>query len=155
MRWREHDRLHRLTALAAVGALGACGIVAARAMRHEQGPPFGTIDVLSLDGGGSAQAGGLRLDLTIGEPLAGIVLQNAVPAPLALHLGFWNVVDQAATTPVPGDTNGDGQVNVDDLINVILSWGLCPRPPATCPADVNRDGQVNVDDLIMVILNWG
>jgi hypothetical protein len=56
---------------------------------------------------------------------------------------------------VVGDANGDGQVNVDDLIAVILGWGSCPPAPATCPADVNHDGSVDVDDLIMVILNWG
>jgi hypothetical protein len=55
----------------------------------------------------------------------------------------------------PGDTNGDGQVNVDDLVSVILGWGSCPNPPANCPADVNNDGMVDVDDLVMVILNWG
>jgi hypothetical protein len=52
--------------------------------------------------------------------------------------------------PVPGDTNCDGVVNVDDLLTVILAWGTSdPR------ADVNHDGVVNVDDLLMVILNWG
>ncbi len=53
-----------------------------------------------------------------------------------------------------GDTNGDGQVNVDDLINVILNWGQCP-PPNLCASDVNGDGRIDVDDLVVVILNWG
>jgi hypothetical protein len=26
----------------------------------------------------------------------------------------------------PGDTNGDGAVDVDDLVEVILGWGMCP-----------------------------
>jgi hypothetical protein len=56
---------------------------------------------------------------------------------------------------IPGDANGDGSVDVDDLIAVILGWGPCPKPPAECPADVNDSGTVDVDDLIMVILNWG
>jgi uncharacterized membrane protein len=53
--------------------------------------------------------------------------------------------------PVPpiGDTDGNCVVNVDDLIRVILDWGL-----AKSPADVNDDGIVNVDDLILVINNW-
>jgi hypothetical protein len=54
-----------------------------------------------------------------------------------------------------GDVNGDGIVNADDLIAVILAWGLCPAPPSPCPADVTGNGVVNVDDLIAVILNWG
>ncbi len=56
---------------------------------------------------------------------------------------------------VPGDVTGDGAVNVDDLIAVILSWGPCPAPPAECPADLDDSGSVDVDDLIIVILNWG
>ncbi len=58
--------------------------------------------------------------------------------------------------PVPaGDVNGDGAVDVDDLIAVILGWGVCPVPPTACRADVNNSGTVDVDDLIIVILNWG
>jgi hypothetical protein len=60
---------------------------------------------------------------------------------------------------IPGDVTGDGQVNADDLVAVILAWGPCPAPPAVCPADIapapDGDGEVNADDLIMVILNWG
>lgn len=53
------------------------------------------------------------------------------------------------------DINGDGTVNVSDMLAVINAWGLCPKPPETCPADVNVDGVVNVLDLLAVITNWG
>jgi hypothetical protein len=56
---------------------------------------------------------------------------------------------------VYGDVTGDGLVNVDDLIAVIIAWGPCPPAPAACPADITLDGQVNVDDLIAVIMSWG
>ena len=68
---------------------------------------------------------------------------------------------QAALPPCPGNTNGDGIVNVDDLLAVINAWGACPVPPATCPADVAPagppagNGVVNVDDLLAVINGWG
>ena len=56
----------------------------------------------------------------------------------------------------PADINGDGQVNVNDLLAVINGWGACG---ITCPADIapppSGDGQVNVIDLLMVINNWG
>jgi choice-of-anchor B domain-containing protein len=58
-------------------------------------------------------------------------------------------------TTVPGDINGDGFVNVIDLLAVINAWGPCPAPPAACPADVTNDGFVNVSDLLFVISNWG
>jgi hypothetical protein len=50
-----------------------------------------------------------------------------------------------------GDVNGDGIVNVNDLLAVINAWGPCP----CCAADVNEDGVVNVNDLLLVINTWG
>lgn len=58
-----------------------------------------------------------------------------------------------AETDVPGDVNGDGLVNVDDLLIVLNNWGPC-LDPDDCPADLTGDGQVNVDDLLMVLNNW-
>jgi hypothetical protein len=56
----------------------------------------------------------------------------------------------------PGDTNGSGAVDVDDLVAVILGWGPCGNcAPPNCPADVNGSCAVDVDDLIAVILGWG
>jgi hypothetical protein len=53
---------------------------------------------------------------------------------------------------------GDGHVNVDDLIAVILDWGMCQKG-GECSGDIVPtylgDGFVNVDDLIEVIINWG
>ena len=48
------------------------------------------------------------------------------------------------------DTNGDGYVNVSDLLIVIDQWGS-----SNSPADVNEDGIVDVSDLLIVIGNWG
>ena len=54
----------------------------------------------------------------------------------------------------PNDVNGDGVVDVQDLVIVITSWGECPGG-LPCPADVNDDGVVNVSDLVSVITGWG
>lgn len=51
---------------------------------------------------------------------------------------------------VPGDTNGDGIVDLDDLLAVINSWGACPG----CVGDLTGDGVVDIDDLLLVINNW-
>ena len=48
------------------------------------------------------------------------------------------------------DINGDGNVNVSDLLAIIGQWGL-----ANSPADVNVDGIVDVSDLLIVVGNWG
>jgi hypothetical protein len=50
-----------------------------------------------------------------------------------------------------GDVNGDGVIDVSDLVEVVLNWGPCP---GGCAADVNGDGVVNVADLVIVVLNW-
>ncbi len=55
-----------------------------------------------------------------------------------------------------GDANGDGEVNVPDLIEVLINFGLeCPAPPEACDADVNGDGVVDVGDIIVVLMNLG
>lgn len=53
---------------------------------------------------------------------------------------------------------GNGVVNVDDLLLVINSWGMCPVALGSCPADIappGGNGMVNVDDLLLVINSWG
>jgi hypothetical protein len=63
--------------------------------------------------------------------------------------------DQAASLCVdpscPGDTNGDSDVDVEDLVNVLLDWGCT----GVCTGDVTVDGKVNVEDLVVVITSWG
>ncbi|MCH2134003.1 MAG: dockerin type I domain-containing protein [Phycisphaerales bacterium] len=52
------------------------------------------------------------------------------------------------------DTNGDGAVDVNDLLVIIDAWGDCV-PDQGCPADVDGDGTVNVNDVLLVIGEWG
>ncbi len=55
---------------------------------------------------------------------------------------------------IAGDVNGDCTVNVLDLIDLLLCFGL-PAAPGCEPQDVNNDGAVNVLDLIDLLLNFG
>lgn len=60
------------------------------------------------------------------------------------------------TCPPPGcagDLNGDGNVNIDDLVIVINNWGTSGGPNGI--ADVNHNGIVDIDDLVFVIRHWG
>jgi hypothetical protein len=54
----------------------------------------------------------------------------------------------------PGDVDGNGLVNWDDLADVLQSWGPCAAPDDECPADLNTDGYVDIDDLMEVLLHW-
>jgi trimeric autotransporter adhesin len=53
-----------------------------------------------------------------------------------------------------GDLNGDGVVDVSDLLILLAAWGPCP-PSGDCPADLDGDGVVGVSDLLILLENWG
>ena len=53
------------------------------------------------------------------------------------------------------DINGDGAVNVLDLIDLLLCFGLPAQTLFCATADVNTDGAVNVLDLIELLLAFG
>jgi hypothetical protein len=121
-----------------------------------EGVPVPEIPWYTVDNGGGTMVGDtikedIVMDSTIGQ-------HDANP-PGALHgggfslaPGFWHDHTPAPTTCL-GDVfpppNGDGFVDVDDLIQVILGWG------SAGPGDADGNNTVDVDDLIMVILNWG
>lgn len=65
-----------------------------------------------------------------------------------------SMIDISGTEPIPGDVNGDGVVNVSDLLIMISQWGECPTS-GDCLSDVNGDGYVSVTDLLIAIGNWG
>ena len=54
---------------------------------------------------------------------------------------------------VAGDVNGDGQVNILDLVSVAQQFGK--SVPADSPADVTGDGVVNILDLVQVAQHFG
>ena len=54
------------------------------------------------------------------------------------------------TNPCPGDADGNGNVDTNDLLMVIADWGLDGGP-----ADVNGDGTVNTEDILVILGNWG
>lgn len=56
-------------------------------------------------------------------------------------------------SPIIGDINGDGNINIDDLLAAINAWGQAGAP-GTIPADVDGNGVVDIDDLLLVINNW-
>lgn len=67
---------------------------------------------------------------------------------------FRTVLLTPPTITMPEDVNGDGTVNVLDLIDLLMCFGLTAEAPCTS-ADVNGDGFVNVLDLIELLLAFG
>jgi hypothetical protein len=90
----------------------------------------GGIDLLAPNNGGGPLAGG-------SQTLGIIINQTALLCPDIAPLG-----------------GGNGMVDVDDLLEIINSWGPC----AACISDIvpaGGDGAVNVDDLLAIINSWG
>ena len=59
--------------------------------------------------------------------------------------------DIGAYEVVPGDADGDGVVDVADLMFVVRNWGV----PVDNRADLNWDGTVDIWDLVLVAINLG
>ena len=64
------------------------------------------------------------------------------------------LVERFTCPPCPTDLNGDGVINVLDLIDLLLCFGQSGNPPCG-QADINTDGTVNVLDLIDLLLQFG
>ena len=61
---------------------------------------------------------------------------------------FFTGVANASDCP---DTDGNGLVDVNDVLSVVNDWGECQG----CNSDVNNSGFVDVVDMLLVIDGWG
>jgi len=69
---------------------------------------------------------------------------------------FGTAVVQGSGAGVPGDVNGSGCVDVNDLSAVAAAYGSLQRTDGHGWAvDVNGDGKVDVNDLSLVASNYG
>ncbi|MHC4989461.1 MAG: trypsin-like serine peptidase [Planctomycetota bacterium] len=89
--------------------------------------------------GGCSVSGGSNRGTALSNPL----LQAALANPLGVC--GW-LPDCSA------DITADGLVDVDDLLALLLSWGMCREE---CPGDLTADGVVGVDDLLTLVTAWG
>jgi len=56
--------------------------------------------------------------------------------------------------PCTADFNGDGYVNVIDMLALLANWGPC-APGASCPWDLNGDEVVDIHDFLDLFFSWG
>ncbi len=67
-----------------------------------------------------------------------------------------NIITTTVTVTIPGDVNGDRNVNIVDLVNVALSFGSQAGSSRYNPnADLNQDGIINILDLTYVAARFG
>ena len=55
----------------------------------------------------------------------------------------------------PSDVDRDGDVDTEDLLDLLAAWGTCPAEGVVCWADLNNDCTVNVLDQLQLLADWG
>ncbi len=62
---------------------------------------------------------------------------------------------QIAVVPLTGDINGDGVVDMRDLVAIAVSWGrIMGETGFDSRCDLISDGCINVLDLLLLVYNW-
>ena len=135
--------------LAAV-TLNASGVKVVRVLQND-----GSLNFISIDTAHGENPTLLALGDVDGDGLAQLVSIGTGP-PLrggGLGEGLLSLRD-VTVEACPGDTDGNGTVNIEDLLNVISDWGGdCSE--AACQGDADGNGIVDIEDLLVVIGNYG
>ena len=80
----------------------------------------------------------------------GATLPGRTSAP---YIGFR--VAASAAEPGPGDANGDGRVDINDLTIVLSDFGQTGVPGRKGAMDGDPTGKVDINDLTIVLSNFG
>jgi len=54
-----------------------------------------------------------------------------------------------------GDLDGDGEIGIEDVGDMIAAWGSCPGAPDPCLGDLDGDGIVGIADFLDLLSLWG
>jgi hypothetical protein len=95
-------------------------------------------------------AAGIALDGEVADPSD----PGSLPSGEGLPGGDAVIGFVVTVAPIPGDIDGDGNVDITDLLALLAAWGDCPQQ-GECPADLNGDGVVGIGDLLILLANWG
>ena len=95
--------------------------------------------------------GGIGIDLApLGlEAVQYVRITNPEGSPVTTEIDAASDV----TPRRPGDVDGDGTVDVNDLLGLLQVWG--PARPQGWDADFDGDGTVGIADLLTLLSAWG
>ena len=111
-----------------------------------------TLATTSLTGGSDGDGTLATLTFEVVDVKPSMVLLLDTLLTNELNISLRPRVEGAEITRLEGDVNGDGVVNVQDLVAVTSSFGQFGENLA---ADVTGDGIVNITDLVFVAGNLG
>ena len=112
-----------------------------------------SIDWWTIDGGGDmwATGGAFELSGTIGQPDAGALMTGGN---FELAGGLWPGVAGGDDEPCPGDLDGDGDVDLSDLAQLLAHYGTTSGAQYE-DGDLDGDGDVDLSDLAALLANYG
>lgn len=100
-----------------------------------------------ISGGG---ASGTSANYGLGGTVGQIAASSGTSSNLILHHGFWQ--DFGAEGSMCGDANGDGNINIGDVVHVInYIFKEGPASDPLCISDANGDGPVNIGDVVHLV----
>ncbi len=96
----------------------------------------------------SRREGAETVYLILADPSSGAVLGSRATAVLTLR-------DDTSDLQ-PGDVNGDGEVNLADIITTmqIMTMTTVPSTELHIQADVNGDGRIGMADLVFILKKY-
>jgi hypothetical protein len=110
-------------------------------------------DALDLDEDGDAaeripidRAGGARFADDPDTPDTGCGV------PVIVDMGAYEFPGEVVEDIVIGDVDGDGDVDVADLLALLAAWGPCESD--CCLADLDASGVIDTADLLTLLANW-
>jgi hypothetical protein len=66
------------------------------------------------------------------------------------------IIQVLNATATPWDVNGDGKVDIKDILIVAKAYGSNPGDPNYDPrADVNGDSKIDIKDILIVAKHYG